>query len=238
MFEDYAALSRAGADIVASVVAAKPDAAVVVATGETPMGLYQELVRRREAETFDASGIRVFQLDEYAGLPEGDRRSLLDWTLRSFVVPLQIPLERVVRLPSDGDVSAGCATYDRAIEGAGGLDLAILGIGTNGHIGFNEPPSDRSAPTREVTLTPETVRANARYWGGGRPVARRAVTAGMETLLKARKTVLLACGLHKRGVVRRAMHGPVTAELPASFLQEAEDVTVLVDRTAWDGSRG
>lgn len=233
---DYRDLSRAGADFVASIVAALPEAAVLIATGETPMGLYAELARRQQAGTFDGTRLRVFQLDEYAGIPDHDQQSLYGWTLRAFADPLGIPRQRVVRLPGNGDIAAGCAAYDRSVSDAGGIDLAILGIGTNGHVGFNEPPSDRWTNTRVVELAPETIRANARYWGHGEPVARHGVTVGMTTLMNARRTLLLASGRGKRGIVRRAMAGPVSADVPASLLREADDVTVLVDRSAWDGA--
>jgi glucosamine-6-phosphate deaminase len=232
---DYDDLSRVGADFVASFVAARPDAAVLVATGETPMGLYAELACRQQAGTFDGSRLRVFQLDEYAGLPDHDSRSLYAWTLRAFVDPLRIPHQRVVRLPANGDIAGGCAAYDRSVHDAGGIDLAILGIGVNGHIGFNEPPSDRSTTTRVVELAPKTIRANARYWARGDPVARLGVTAGMLTVLNARRTLLLASGRRKRGIIRRAMSGPISPDVPASLLREADDVTVLLDRLAWDG---
>jgi glucosamine-6-phosphate deaminase len=233
---DYDDLSRAGADFVASVVAARPDAAVLIATGETPMGLYAELARRQQAGTFDGSRLRVFQLDEYAVIPDSDRRSLYAWTLKAFVDPLRIPHQRVVRLPVNGDIADGCAAYDRSVDDVGGIDLAILGIGVNGHVGFNEPPSDRWTTTRVVELAPETIRSNARYWGRREPVAHYGVTVGMTTLMNARRTLLLASGRRKREIVRRAMRGPISADVPASLLREADDVTVLVDRPAWDGA--
>jgi glucosamine-6-phosphate deaminase len=175
----------------------------------------------------------VFQLDEYLGIGPDDPRSLLGWTLRSFVGPLGIPLANVVCLPVSGE-DATCAEYDRRVEREGGYDLAVLGIGTNGHIGFNEPPSDGSAPTREVVLSPDSIGSNARYWGGEQQVPRRAITAGMPALLRARTTLLVASGISKRDIVRRAFTGPVTPLVPASYLQGARDVTVLVDRAAWN----
>lgn len=234
VLDDYEALSRAAADIVQEVVAARPSARVIVAMGETPMGPYRELVRRREIGAFDASGLVVFQLDEYAGIDPGDARSLFSWAVRSFMAPLGIPPENLVRLPADGaDVVRACAAYDRAVEEAGGYDLAILGIGMNGHLGFNEPPSDASAPTREVVLSAESIVSSAPNWGGREHVPRRAVTIGMAGLLRARKTLLLASGAHKREIAHRALRGPVTPDVPASYLQQAGDVTALLDREAW-----
>jgi glucosamine-6-phosphate deaminase len=219
--------------MVVDLVAAVPDAAVVVATGETPMGLYRELARRRTTGDLDASSLRVFQLDEYAGIAVDDARSLFGWTLRSFVEPLGVDPRRVVSLPRDGEVSSACAAYDRTVEDAGGYDLAILGLGTNGHIGFNEPPAEPDAPTREVALSPESIRSNARYWGSAEDVPARAVTAGMAQLLAARRTILLASGEHKRRALHEALEVPPTPEIPASFLQWSAEAIVLADRAAW-----
>lgn len=234
VLDDYETLSRAAADIVQEVVAASPSARVVLAMGETPMGPYRELARRREMGAFDASRLVVFQLDEYVGIRPADARSLYSWAVRSFVAPLGIPLENVVRLPADGaDLVPACAAYDRVVEEAGGYELAILGIGMNGHLGFNEPPSDASAPTREVLLSAESIASSAPNWGGREHVPRRAVTIGMAGLLRARKTLLLASGARKREIVHRALRGPVTPDVPASYLQQTGEVTVLLDREAW-----
>lgn len=232
--DDYEGLSRAGADVVSGVLATKPDARVVVATGATPMGIYRELARRSAAGSLRAAAATAFQLDEYLGIARDDRRSLLGWALRSFVVPLGIPPKRVVPLPADGDPAA-CAAYDDQVERAGGYDLAILGIGPNGHVGFNEPPSDAACPTRVVELSAESVASNAAYWGGAAHVPRRAVTIGMAGLLRSRAVLLVASGPSKRAIVRRAVLGPVTPAVPASNLQTAADLRVIVDRAAWDG---
>jgi glucosamine-6-phosphate deaminase len=233
VLDDHEAMSRAAADLVIAIVAARPTASVVVPTGETPMDLYRELARRREQGALDASGVRAYQLDEYVGIDPDDRRSFFGWMTRAFTEPLGIRPEHVVRLPADGNLVAACAAYDRAVEETGGFDLVLLGIGANGHIGFNEPPCDASAPTREVVLSAETVRSNARYWGDAEHVPPSGVTIGMAPLLRARKILLLASGAHKREVVHRALEGPVTPQVPASYLQEAPDVTVFADREAW-----
>jgi glucosamine-6-phosphate deaminase len=133
-------------------------------------------------------------------------------------------------------VTDGCAAFDRALSARGGLDIAILGLGPNGHLAFNEPPSDPEAPTRRVELSPVTIEANARYWGDVADVPTRAVTMGMAQLLSARTIVLVVSGEGKREIVHRAMEGPVGPSVPASFLQTVDsDVTVLVDRAAWGG---
>jgi glucosamine-6-phosphate deaminase len=232
--EDAAELGRVSADRVAERIAAVPEAWVAVATGETPMGLYAELAARHRSGLLDTSRFTPVQLDEYLGLEPDDRRTFFGWMRRSFLEPLGIADDRVVRLPLEGDLAAACAAFDRTLDARGGLDLAILGIGTNGHLGFNEPPIDHDAPTREVALTPATLASNARYWGGVEDVPTRAVTTGMRQLLGARAIVMVVSGPTKREIVHRALEESVTPQVPASFLQETgADVTVVVDREAW-----
>ncbi|HJR78776.1 MAG TPA: glucosamine-6-phosphate deaminase [Anaerolineales bacterium] len=236
IINDYDALSRAGADWVAEAVDAKPDAAIVVATGETPMGIYRELAERRSRGLIDTSRLRVFELDAYLGLVPDDRRSLFGWTRRSFLEPLGIAEANVVRLAGDApDPWEASRAYEAAAREAGGFDISILGLGPNGHLGFNEPPSPPDAPTRVVDLTPESIASNARYWGGEEQVPRRALTCGMDLLLAARRTLLVVSGAHKHQILHRAVEGPQTPEVPASYLQEPSDVTVLADRAAWHG---
>jgi glucosamine-6-phosphate deaminase len=232
--ERLADLDRVGADLVTRAIEASPAATIVVAMGRTPMGLYGELAARRRSSSFDLSGVTVFQLDEYLGLGPDDRRSLFGWMHRSFLVPLGVGDDQVVRLPTDGALDRACEAFDRALEDRGGLDLAVLGLGSNGHVGFNEPPSDRDAPTRDVDLAALTIEANARYWGDGADVPTRAVTMGMAALLAARTIVLVVSGEGKRSILRRSLEGPVGPTVPASFLREVRsDVTVIADRAAW-----
>jgi len=234
--DEETALDQAGADEVAAVIAARPNATLLVATGTSPMGLYAELARRHQRGEIETSRLHVVQLDEYVGVGEDDRRSLYGWMRRSFVAPLGVPERNIIRLPGDApDPAAACRAYDAAIARLGGIDLAILGLGPNGHLGFNEPPSAADAPTRAVTLTPESVASNAPYWGGADHVTRQALTAGMTVLLAARRTLLVVAGAHKREILHRTLHGPVTPDVPASFLQQLPSATVLADRAAMGG---
>ena len=231
--EDYAGLSTAGADVVAAVLARKPDATLVLATGDTPMGVYRELAERHRRGELDTSKLRAFQLDAYLGLAPDDPRALFRWLKESFIDPLEITADRVIRLQGDAsDPEAACRAFDAAIDAAGGVDLSILGLGPNGHLGFNEPPVTADAPTREIALTPESITSNARYWGGEVMVPRHALTTGMSTLLAARATLLVVSGDRKRDILRKTLEEPINTTVPASYLQAARNVIVVADRAA------
>jgi glucosamine-6-phosphate deaminase len=230
---DYEALSHAAADAIAATLLRKPDALLLLATGDTPMGAYRELAERRLRGELDTSRVRAAQLDEYAGVALDDRRSLYGWMTRSFAEPLGVPEEHTIRLDASLPPDVACRRYDAAVAAAGGFELAVLGLGPNGHLGFNEPPIERDAPTRLVPLTPESIRSNARYWGDEDDVPREALTCGMATMLEARQILLVVSGPHKREILRRTLTPPPTAEVPASWLQQAAgDVVVLADRDA------
>lgn len=234
--EDYPALSRRGADWLVDAIQTKPDAAIVAATGDTPMGVYRELAERRSRGLIDTSRLRAFQLDAYLGLAPDDRRSLFGWMRRSFIEPLGIAEENIIRLAGEAaDRWEACRAYDEAVRAMGGFDISILGLGPNGHLGFNEPPSSADAPTRVVDLSPESIISNARYWGGEDQVPRQALTCGMDLLLSARRTLLVVSGVHKHEILHRSIEGPQTPNVPASYLQSVSHVTVLADRAAWQG---
>src|SRR5215208_5935858 len=235
--DDYEALSRAGASWFREEIRKQPDATLVAATGNTPIGMYIELAQHRLSGQIDTSRLRVFQLDAYLGLAPDDPRALFSWTRRAFIEPLGIAESNVVRLAGDApDPWEACRRYDAAAREAGGFDISILGLGPNGHIGFNEPPSAPDASTRVVDLTPESIASNARYWGGEDQVPHKALTCGMDLLLAARRTLLLVSGAHKHQILRRVMEGPQTPDVPASYLQSAFNVTVLADQAAWQGN--
>jgi glucosamine-6-phosphate deaminase len=229
-------VARGAAADVAEVVRRVPTAAVLFAVGETPVPLYAELAARRATGELDASGIRAVQLDEYAGVAPGDERAFFGWLARDVLGPLAIPPERTIGLRGDAaDLAAECERYELAVRRAGGIDLAILGLGLNGHLGFNEPPSDAAAPTRVVDLAEPTIEASAGYWGSRELVPPRGITAGMRVLLAARETILVVTGERKREILHAALEGPVTPDVPASLLRTIDRVRVYADRAAWSG---
>ncbi len=211
-----------------------------LATGRTPIAVYDEIVRRVEAGRLELEGAIAFNLDEYCGLEPGDPRSFAAWMRAKLFDRLSWPAARV-HIPS-GNIAAGererhCAEYEAAILAAGGIDLQLLGLGRNGHIGFNEPGSLRESRTRCVPLARETLADAAADFGGG-AVPQFALTMGIGTILEARRVRLLAFGEKKRPALRRALTPPAEAELPASFLQQHPDARFFVDAAALGPDRG
>ncbi|MFN8490479.1 MAG: glucosamine-6-phosphate deaminase [Caldilineaceae bacterium] len=233
--KDYAEMSRAAADFVTDFTKAKPNATLVLPTGDSPLGLYRELIARQQQGVFDPSHLRIFQLDEYLGVAPDDERSLYGWVKRAFLDPLHIPPGNVVRLVGDvPDPAAACRAYHEAVLAAGGLDLALLGLGPNGHLGYNDPPADAASTTRVLNLTESSLQGAARYFGGLDRVPRQALTCGMDLLLGARQKLLIVSGAHKREILRQSLIGPLTPEVPASYLQQASAVTIIADEAALD----
>jgi glucosamine-6-phosphate deaminase len=226
-----------GAAIVAEGLrgAGRPDPTLMAALGTSALPVYAELARWRTDGRADLTGLRLIQLDEYLGLAPIDDRSLIGWLERDVAGPLGVPADRIVRLPGDApDPKMAARAYDAAVAAVGGIDVAILGLGPNGHLGFNEPPSDAAAPTRRVRLTPESLAANARYWPG-RPVPTEAMTAGMTTILAARRILLVVIGAGKRSILHRLLSEEAGPDLPASALRSHPATTLLVDTAAWGG---
>ena len=228
---DAHALARASAALIAREIERSRSLAVLVATGGSPMATYAELAALRARGELDTSHVRAVQLDEYLDLAPGDPRSLAGWMERSFNEPLGIARERVIRLDVAVDAEAGCRVFDAAVEAGGGIDLAVLGLGPNGHLGFNEPPSAADAPSRVVSLTPESIASNAAYWGEGN-VPLRAATAGMRLIMQARRVLLIVTGERKRAILQRTLAEPPSPLVPASLLRLRAGVTVLCDRDA------
>ncbi|HEY8787014.1 MAG TPA: glucosamine-6-phosphate deaminase [Candidatus Limnocylindria bacterium] len=227
---DEQSLAAAGADIVCDVVRAVPSAVVTFATGQSAMPIYRALAERVDRREIDFSHVRVFELDGYVGIPLDDRRSLYAWLMRDVIVPLRIPERAVTRLRGEAsDPVSACREYDRALDRSGGYDLAILGLGPNGHVAFNEPPADPESDAHVLDVTEESIESAVRYWGSREEVPRRAITTGLKRLIAARRVLLVARGEAKRAALVRALGGGADPMTPASFLNHSADVTVLTD---------
>ena len=226
-------MSRAAALLVAKQVRSKPSSVLGLATGSTPLGTYKELVRMHRRERLDFSGVRTFNLDEYFRIDPSHSQSYHTFMFENLFDKINVKPDNI-SIP-DGmtkDVEEFCAEYERRIRDAGGLDLQLLGIGRDGHIGFNEPGSSLGSRTRLKTLTEETVRDNARFFEDPKKVPRLAITMGVGTILEAKKLVMLASGEGKADAVKKSIEGPVTAQVTASALQLHPSVTVVVDGAA------
>ena len=228
-----AEVGRVAALKIASVVQAKPTAVLGLATGSSPTAIYLELARRVAAGELDFSATSGFALDEYVGIPFDHPESYASVIARDVVGPLGMDDARV-RVP-DGratDIAAATEEYDRAIGEAGGVDIQILGIGANGHIGFNEPTSSFASRTRIKTLAPSTLEANARFFDDPAQVPTHCLTQGLGTILDARELVLVAQGTGKADAIAAAVEGPLSAMCPGSALQLHPHATVIIDEEA------
>ena len=227
------AASIVAARIIAQLVRRKPDAVLGLATGSTPLATYRALVHMHREEGLDFSRVTTFNLDEYVGLPPEHPQSYHAFMEEHLFRHLNIPRERI-HIPNGlaADVPAECAAYEAAIVAAGGIDLQLLGIGTDGHIGFNEPSSSLASRTRIKTLTAQTRQDNARFFGSAAEVPLHVITMGVGTIMDARQVVLLAFGERKAQAILAAVEGPVTAMNPASILQMHPVAKCLADEPA------
>lgn len=227
------AVSVTAARFVAALVRKKPTCVLGLATGSTPLGLYQELIRLHREEGLDFARVVTFNLDEYVGLGPTHPQSYRYFMQQSFFDHVNIDV-RNTHVP-DGralDFEAYCEQYEKRIRDEGGIDLQVLGIGSDGHIAFNEPGSSLGSRTRLKTLTEETIRDNARFFGGEHDVPRLAITMGVGTILESRQCLLLAVGEHKARAIRDTVEGPITAQVTASALQLHRDVIAVLDEEA------
>ncbi|UCD24094.1 MAG: glucosamine-6-phosphate deaminase [Gemmatimonadota bacterium] len=231
--QDYEQMSKAAAEIVSEVLNTKPNAVLGMATGSTPLGLYQELVRLHKEEELDLSRVTTFNLDEYVGLPVNHPQSYHYFMHEHFFKHVNIPLHNI-NIPSGttSNYPAFCQWYEERITECGGIDLQILGIGSDGHIAFNEPTSSLSSRTRLKTLSEQTIDDNARFFERREDVPVYAITMGVGTILESRKLLLVASGKSKAPAIAQAVEGPVTSMITASAIQLHRDATVFVDEEA------
>ena len=227
------AASIVAARIIAQLVRRKPDAVLGLATGSTPLATYRALVHMHREEGLDFSRVTTFNLDEYVGLPPEHPQSYHAFMEEHLFRHLNIPRERI-HIPNGlaADVPAECAAYEAAIVAVGGIDLQLLGIGTDGHIGFNEPSSSLASRTRIKTLTAQTRQDNARFFGSAAEVPLHVITMGVGTIMDARQVLLLAFGERKAPAIAAAVEGPITAMNPASILQMHPVAKCLLDEPA------
>ena len=231
---DAMEVSAQAAQLIASAIKKKPALTLGLATGNTMVGVYQELVRLHKSGALDFSRVVTFNLDEYLGLSAKHPQSFHQFMREHLFAHVNVN-PRNIHIP-DGTISGNydqyCASYEEAIRKTGGIDLQLLGIGRNGHIGFNEPTSSIGSRTRLKVLSQETADDNAKFFAAGEESPRCAITMGIGTILEARKILLLASGASKAEAIAKSIGGPVSSAVPASALQLHPDVTFLVDEAA------
>ena len=231
--KDYQEMSRQAANILSAQVILKPDCVLGLATGSTPIGTYDKLVEWYDKGDLDFSEVRTVNLDEYRGLTRDNDQSYYYFMHQHLFDRVNIKLENTnVPDGTQEDAEKGCARYEALIESMGGVDIQLLGLGHNGHIGFNEPAADFAVTTHCVDLTESTIEANKRFFESADDVPRQAYTMGIGTIMKAKKILLVVNGEGKADIVAKAFFGPVTPEVPASILQLHRDVTIVADKAA------
>jgi glucosamine-6-phosphate deaminase len=234
VLRDALAVSESAADIVSNTLLRKPDAAITFPTGTTPLAMFDILSARAARGEVDFSHVSIFFLDEYLGVTIEDPNSFTRWLTEALFNRVGIEPEQLHALPvTADDPMASAAKFDETISARGGLDLAVLGLGPNGHVGYNEPGSSADSRTRVVTLTPESRDQASAYWEGSLSIPDRAMTMGVGTLLESKQIVLVVTGEMKASVLRRALEEPISTEVPASLLRSAgARLTIIADEAA------
>lgn len=231
--KDYKDMSRKAANIISAQVIMKPNCVLGLATGGTPVGTYEQLIEWYNKGDIDFSEVTTINLDEYRGLPREHDQSYWYFMHKNLFDSINVQPDRInVPNGSEPDADAACREYDAIIKNSGGIDLQLLGIGHDGHIGFNEPGAAFELGTHCVDLTEETIDANTRFFGDRNLVPRQAYTMGIKTIMQARKVLMVASGADKAEIVKKAFFGPVTPEVPASILQMHPDFILVGDQDA------
>lgn len=236
--EDYEEMSKKAAEIVSSQVILKPNCVLGFATGSTPVGMYNRLGEMCSSGYIDFSQVKTFNLDEYYPIKRDDEQSYFRFMYENLFSKINVDLNNV-HIPNGetDNPSDECENYEKMIKESGGIDLQILGIGQNGHIGFNEPDTNLNARTHLTDLTENTIKANSRFFESVDDVPKQALTMGMSTILSAKRIVLLASGANKSRVVSALLNGDINTSVPATLLKTHSDVVLICDRDAYSGMR-
>lgn len=231
--KDYKDMSRKAANIISAQVIMKPNCVLGLATGSTPIGTYDQLVEWYNKGDLDFSEVTTVNLDEYKGLPRTNDQSYYYFMHQHLFDRVNIDPERT-NVPNgmEPDAEKECGRYEELIRSLGGVDLQLIGLGHNGHIGFNEPGEAFEKETHCVDLTESTIEANKRFFASADDVPKQAYTMGIKTIMQAKKILIVVNGENKADIVERAFFGPVTPEVPASILQLHNDVTLVGDEAA------
>lgn len=231
--DNYEKLSKVAAYEFAKIIKEKPDAVLGLATGGSPVGMYKELIRMYENKELDFSKVTTVNLDEYIGLNPEHEQSYRNFMNKNLFNHINVNMEKTF-IPNGlaKDLEFECKEYDKKIMELGGIDIQLLGVGNNGHIAFNEPDDELYSETHIISLTKNTIKANARFFDNIDDVPKQAITMGVGGIMKAKKIILIASGASKAEAIKGLLSGKVTTENPASMLQMHRDVIVIVDKEA------
>jgi glucosamine-6-phosphate deaminase len=235
---DYKGMSRKAANVISAQVILSPRSVLGLATGSTPLGIYSQLIEWFRKGDVDFSEVKTVNLDEYCGLSPENEQSYHYFMQHNFFGSINVKPENI-HLP-DGmakDIAAECSAYDRLIASLGGIDLQLLGLGSTGHIGFNEPNESFDKTTHCVALKEKTIQDNSRFFQSVDEVPKYAVTMGIKSIMQAKKILLVVSGEKKSNILEKVLFGPITPEVPASVLQLHPDVIVIADRDAFAETR-
>ena len=231
--DNYEEMSKKAAMMVASQVMLKPNSVLGLATGDTPLGMYKELIMLYSKNEVDFKEVTTFNLDEYYGLNRENPQSYYSYMINNFFNSININRENInVPRGMEKDINSVCSEYEDKIKEAGGIDMQVLGIGGNGHIGFNEPDVNFEAQTHLVNLDEQTIEANSRFFDSIVDVPVKAISMGIKTIMNSKKIILLANGINKAEAIERAIKGKISPKVPASILQLHNDVTIILDKQA------
>ncbi|MBT9778652.1 glucosamine-6-phosphate deaminase [Clostridium sp. MCC353] len=231
--KDYQDMSRKAANVISAQVIMKPDCVLGLATGSTPIGTYKQLIDWYNKGDLDFSEVKTVNLDEYKGLSRDNDQSYYYFMYNNLFKHINIKLENTnVPNGTEPDSEKECSRYDDVINSLGGADLQLLGLGHNGHIGFNEPDDTFAKTTHCVDLQESTIEANKRFFADINDVPRQAYTMGIKTIMQAKKILLVVSGEDKAAILREVLTGPITPKVPASILQLHNDVVVVADEAA------
>lgn len=231
--DSYYQMSRMAANLISAQIIMKPNCVLGLATGSTPIGIYEQLIRWYEKGDLDFSQVTTINLDEYKGLSPENDQSYRYFMNKNFFHAINIRKEYTY-VPNglEPDSEKACRDYNKIITDCGGIDLQLLGLGLNGHIGFNEPGAAFEKETHCVDLSESTIRANSRFFASMEEVPKQAYTMGIKTIMQAKKILIVVNGKEKAQIVKEAFFGPITPKVPASVLQLHNDVTMVGDREA------
>lgn len=233
--ENYDEISKLAAENIKDVITRNPKAILGLATGSTPIGTYKELIKMNKNNEIDFSEIKTVNLDEYIGLSEKDSQSYRYFMNENLFNHINIKKENTF-VPNGlaKNIEEETKNYDKKIDELGGIDIQILGVGTNGHIAFNEPSDVLTSATHLTNLTESTINANSRFFNSAEEVPKTAITMGLGQIMKSKKILLLAYGENKAEVIKEVLSGKITSKNPATMLQMHKDVTIIVDKTIGD----